>query len=64
MGRALYPPSRDGHGNGKDRDPMGPMGFPWISMRMGKRSAMGWECNTVCVLHKVNDERKKWQASQ
>jgi len=21
--------SRDVHGNGKDRDPMGPLGFPW-----------------------------------
>jgi len=21
--------TRDVHGNGKDRDPMGPMGFPW-----------------------------------
>jgi len=29
QGAMVLLPPRDVHGNGKDWDPMGPMGFPW-----------------------------------
>jgi len=34
---------RDVHGNGKDWDPMGPMGFPWEGEYEQPWDGMGWE---------------------